>query len=52
MLTSKLTLDLHQNIQGGISGSLAIENFRNRDDDNITREVFSYEIVGSISFIF
>jgi len=52
MLTSKLTLDLHKNIQGGISGSLAIENFRNRDDNNITREVFSYEIVGSISFIF
>jgi hypothetical protein len=52
MLTSKLTLDLHKNIQGGISGSLAIENFRSRVDNNINREVFSYEIVGNISFIF
>ena len=52
MLTSKLTLDLHKNIQGGISGSLAIENFRNRVDNDINREVFSYEIVGNISFIF
>ncbi|MCL2154780.1 MAG: hypothetical protein FWH53_03860 [Leptospirales bacterium] len=52
MLTSKLTLDLHKNIQGGISGSLAIENFRNRVDDDINRQVFSYEIGGSISFIF
>ncbi|MCL1834495.1 MAG: hypothetical protein FWG49_08355, partial [Leptospirales bacterium] len=52
MLTSKLTLDLHKNIQGGISGILAIENFRNRDNDNITRQIFSYEIVGNISFIF
>ena len=52
MLTSKLTLDLHKNIQGGISGSLAIENFRSRVDNNINREIFSYEIVGNISFIF
>ena len=52
ILTSKLTLDLHKNIQGGLSGSLAIENFRNRVDNNINREVFSYEIVGNISFIF
>jgi hypothetical protein len=52
MMTAKLTLDLHKNIQGGISTSLAIENFRSRIDNNINREIFSYEIVGNISFIF
>jgi hypothetical protein len=52
MVTSELTLDLHKNVQGGLSGKMAIENFRNRDTDEISKQVMSYEISASLSFIF
>ncbi len=52
MLTSKLKLDLHKNIQGGFSGTMALEKYRNRDDNSVSNEVKSYDISASISFIF
>lgn len=52
MIISELTLDLHKNVQGGLSGSLAQEKFRNRENNGVSREVRSYEVSASISLIF
>jgi len=52
MITSELKLDLHKNIQGGVSGRLAREQFRNRENNGVSREVMSYELSASISLIF
>ncbi len=52
MITSDLKLDLHKNVQGGISGSAALEKFRNRENNGISREVMSYQVSASITFIF
>jgi hypothetical protein len=52
MLIMKLTLDLHKNIQGGISSRLALEQFRDRIDNGIKSEVFSIETGFHFSLIF
>ncbi|NCC45073.1 MAG: hypothetical protein EOM18_16175 [Clostridia bacterium] len=52
MIKSSLTMDLHKNIRGGLGGALSLERFRNRDDQGISREVFSYEISGNITILF
>jgi len=52
MITSDLNLDLHKNVQGGVSGKMALEKFRNRENNGVSRQVKSYEIAASISFIF
>lgn len=52
MLTSDLILDLHKNVQGALTGKMAIENYRNRDTDGISKQVMSYEVSASLSFIF
>ena len=52
MIKSALTFDLHKNIRGGVGGALSLERFRNRDDQGISREVFSYEISGNITILF
>ncbi len=52
MITSDLKLDLHKNVQGGFSGRMALEQFRNRENNGISREVVSYEISASLSLIF
>ena len=52
MITSSLNLDLHKNVQGGISGKMALEKFRNRENNGVSREVKSYEVSASIAFIF
>ena len=52
MLKSDLTLDLHKNVRGGMTGRMALEKFRNRENNGVSREVFSYEISGTISLIF
>ncbi len=52
MLSSNLNLDLHRNIQGSIGGKMAMEKFRNRENNGISREIMSYEVNAGISFIF
>jgi len=52
MVTTDLKMDLHKNVQGGISGKMAVENFRNRENNGISKQVISYGIIASISFIF
>ena len=43
-MTSRLTLDLHRNIQGGVIGRWALEKFRNRETNGVYREIISYEL--------
>jgi hypothetical protein len=49
LFTSKLSLDIHKNIKGGISGRIALEKWYNRETKNLYREVFSYELGGQIT---
>jgi len=44
LITGKLTLDLHKNVQGGISTRYAIEKWLNRETQGVYKEVESYEI--------
>lgn len=52
MVKSSLTVNLHKNIQGGLAGALSLEKFRNRDDQGVSREVFSFEISANITILF
>jgi len=52
MIASGLKMDLHKNVQGGLSGKMALEKFRNRENEGISREVISYEITANVVFIF
>ena len=52
LITSKLTLDLHKNVQGGISGRWALEKFRNRETNGVYREIISYEVGFSFTLLF
>ncbi len=52
LITGKLTMDLHKNVQGGITGRWALEKFRNRDTDGISREIRSYEIGMNFTLLF
>jgi len=52
LLTAKLTLDLHKNIQGGLTGRAALERFRDRKTNHINREIQSYEIALNFSLLF
>lgn len=52
LITGKLTLDLHRNVQGGIMGRWAYEKFRNRDTNGIYRELVSYELSLNFTLLF
>lgn len=52
MMKSALTINLHKNVQGGLAGALSLERFRNRDNQGISREVFSFEISANITILF
>ena len=52
LVTGKLTLDLHKNVQGGITGRAALEKFRNRETNSVNREIQSYEISLNFTFLF
>ncbi len=52
LVTEKLTMDLHKNVQGGLTGKWALEKFRNRDTDGINREIISYEIGLNFTLLF
>ncbi|MFH0977076.1 MAG: hypothetical protein V1874_14940 [Spirochaetota bacterium] len=52
LITGKLTLDLHKNIQGGLTGRMALEKFRDRETNSVNREIISYEIAINFTLIF
>jgi len=60
MIKSKLTLDLHKNIQGGLNARFLLEQYRNRKNLNyynvkasdLKREVFSYEVGANFTLLF
>ena len=52
LVRSKVVLDLHRNIQGGIQVSWLLERYRNRETSGISREILSYELAFNFSLIF
>jgi len=52
LITSKLSLDLHKNVQGGITARWALERFRSRETNSINREIRSYEIGINFTLLF
>ena len=52
MVTGEVTLDLHRNVQGGLSSRFVLERYRNRDTGGVNRELISYEIGIHFSLIF
>jgi hypothetical protein len=52
LITGKLILDLHKNIQGGLTGRAALEKYRNRETNHVIREIQSYEIAFNFSLLF
>lgn len=52
LVTLKLTLDLHKNVQGGLTGRWALEKFRNRETGGVNREIRSYEAGINFSLLF
>ncbi len=52
LITGKLVLDLHKNVQGGLLGRWALEKFRNRDTEGVYREIISYEIGLNFTLLF
>jgi hypothetical protein len=52
LITSTLTLDLHRYVQGGFYSRFALEQYRRRGGDAVTREIFSYELGLNFSLVF
>ncbi len=52
LISTKLTLDLHKNIQGALRARFALEQYRNRYTINISREIFSFEVGGNFTLRF
>ncbi len=59
LISSKLTLDLHKNIQGGFNARLALEQYRNRkrlylnfDLKNLQKEILSFEVGAHFTLLF
>ncbi len=52
LITGKLILDLHKNVQGGITGRAALERFRSRESNHVIREIQSYEVAFNFSLLF
>ncbi len=52
LVTGRLTLDLHRNIQGGLTGRWALEKFRNRETGGVYREIMSYELGMNFTLLF
>ncbi len=52
LIASKLTLDLHKNVQGGFSSRFAVEQYRNRYTGNVRKEIFSVEVGAHFTLLF
>lgn len=47
-----LTLDLHANIQGGVSSMVALERFYNRENGRVSKEILSIQGIFHFSLLF
>lgn len=52
ILNSRLLLNLHNNIQGGITGKWGVENYYSREDHVLTKQISSIEVGMQLSIIF
>lgn len=60
IVATRLILDLHKNLQGGLNARFAVEQYWNRKNLNyynmkasdLKREIFSYEIGGNLTLLF
>ena len=52
LFSAKLNLDLHKNIQGGLTARWAEERYRTRDTGKINRGIRSYEFGFNFTLIF
>lgn len=52
LVSGRLTLDLHRNVQGGLIGRWALEKFRNRETNGVYREIMSYELGLNFTLLF
>lgn len=52
LVTCKIVMDLHKNVQGGLLVKWALEKFRNRTTNDVYREIMSYEIGINFTLIF
>ena len=52
MIFSDLSLNLHKHVKGGIESKLVLEKFRNRSDNIINKEIFSFEVGFNFSLLF
>ncbi|HPV96844.1 MAG TPA: hypothetical protein PLZ78_03350 [Spirochaetota bacterium] len=52
LITAKLTLDLHKNVQGGLTARWALERFRNRQTEGVAREIMSYQFGLNFTLVF
>jgi hypothetical protein len=52
LVSGKLVLDLHKNVQGGLIARWALERFRSRATNGVSREIMSYEIGVHFTLIF
>lgn len=50
--TMKLSMDIHKNVRGGLSSRLALEQYRDRNTSEVTREIFSYEVGFNFTLVF
>ncbi len=52
LVSAKLTMDLHKNVQGGIIARWALERYRNRETEGIAREIMSYQVGLNFTLVF
>lgn len=52
LVTAKLTMDLHKNVQGGLIARWALERYRNRQTEGIAREIMSYQVGLNFTLVF
>ena len=59
LISSKLTIDLHKNIQGGFNAKLAVEQYRNRQRlylnfnlKDLKKEILSFEVGAHFTLLF
>jgi len=47
-----LTLNIHKNVKGTLTGNMALENYRNRSDESIRSQVASYDLSWKFTLLF
>ncbi len=52
LVSAKLTMDLHKNVQGGLVARWALERYRNRETEGIAREIVSYQVGLNFTLVF